>query len=160
MATSITITGRTTKDPELRFTAGGAAVANLSVAVNHRKKGDSGEWEDAGTDFYEVTAWKQLGENVAASITKGMSVVVVGRLRSRTYETREGEKRTVWEVEADEVSPSLRFATVSVERAQGQPGGGYGQGAGWGQQQPQQSQRRGQQQNDPWGQQTPSEPPF
>lgn len=171
MATNITITGNACSDPELRFTPGGAAVANLNVAVNHRRKNQqTQEWEDAGTDFYSVSAWKEMGENVASSVTKGQEVIVVGRLKSRSYETKEGEKRTVWEIEADHIGPSLRRQEAQVRKVQQQAGGQGGHG--WGQQ-PTQSQPQasgwgapqGQQaatSADPWQQQpaVDNNPPF
>lgn len=169
MATNITICGNLTAAPELRFTPSGQAVANLNVAVNHRRLNkQTNEWEDAGTDFYSVSVWQKQGaENVAGSLDKGMEVIVAGRLKSRSYETKEGEKRTVWEIEADHIGPSLRRQEAQVRKVQQQAGGQGGHG--WGQQpaqgQPQasgwgapQGQQRPQQ-GDPWTAQD-SEPPF
>jgi single-strand DNA-binding protein len=117
--TAITITGNVTKDVELRYTQSGLAVANLSVAVNDRVFDKaSNEWKEGDPSFYEVAVWKDLAENVAASVTKGTRVVVVGNLRQRSYEDKEGMTRTAWEVTADEVSLSLRFARGSVTRNQ------------------------------------------
>lgn len=116
MPTPITITGRTTSDPELRFTPSGKAVANLSVAVNHRKRNPNGEWEDDGADFYRVDVWDKQAENVAETITKGTEVVVTGTLRSREWDDKDGNKRTSWEIRADVIAPSLRWATAVVTR--------------------------------------------
>ena len=159
MATNITICGNLTAAPELRFTPSGQAVANLNIAVNQRRKNpQTQEWEDAGTDFYGVAVWQKQGaENVAQSLGKGMEVIVTGRLKSRSYETKEGEKRTVWEIEADHVGPSLRRQEAQVRKVT-PPAGGQG-GHDWGQQ-PQQ----GQPQASGWGQggaqQTPSADPW
>ena len=113
----IVIVGNLTDDPELRYTPNGAAVANFRVAVNRRyRDAESGEWKDGETSFFRVNAWRTLAENAAESITRGTRVVVVGRLRSRTWETQEGETRSAVEIEADEVAPSLRWATAKVER--------------------------------------------
>lgn len=156
--TNITITGRATADAELRFTQSGAAVANLTVAVNHRRfNKQTNEWEDDGADFYTVAAWRQLAENVAESITKGTEVIVVGTLKSRSYDDRDGNKRTVWEITADHIGPSLRYATAQVTRASSSSSGGGTQRA-----QPQQSSPALQQADDPWAR-TPAltdEPPF
>ena len=130
---NITIVGNITRDPELRFTPSGAAQARLGVAVNRRwqDKG-SGEWQEA-TSFFDVICWRELAENVAESLKKGARVVVTGRLEQRSYEAKEGEKRNVVEIIADEVAPSLRWATAKVEKTerkgageQGGGGGGYG----------------------------------
>jgi single-strand DNA-binding protein len=128
--TPITIVGNLTADPELRFTPSGAAVANWTTAVNRRRfDRQANEWRDEGTDFYRCSAWRELAENVAESLTKGTEVVVVGSIATRDYETREGEKRTVFEVQAEHVGPSLRRQTARVEKAQrGQGGGGFGGG--------------------------------
>ena len=152
--TNITITGRATADAELRFTQSGAAVANLNVAVNHRRfNKQTNEWEDDGADFYTVAAWRQLAENVAESITKGIEVIVVGTLKSRSYDDRDGNKRTVWEITADHIGPSLRYATAQVTRASNSGGGGAQQA------QPQQSSpARPSHDRDPWA--TSDQPPF
>jgi single-strand DNA-binding protein len=122
----VTLVGNLTDDPELKFTPNGAAVANFRLAVTPRvREGDS--WKDGETSFFRINVWRQMAENVAESMTKGSRAVVVGRLRQRSWETPEGEKRTVTEVEADEVAPSLKFATAKVERSsRGSSGGGGG----------------------------------
>jgi single-strand DNA-binding protein len=114
---SITVVGTVVADAELRFTPGGAAVANFTVAANERRKNkDTGEWEDASATFVRCNVWRQHAENVSETLTRGMRVVVVGRLKQRDYETREGEKRTVMELEVDEVGPTLLFATAKVNK--------------------------------------------
>jgi len=130
----VTLVGNLTDDPELRFTPNGAAVANFRLAVTPRvREGDS--WKDGETSFFRINVWRQMAENVAESMTKGTRAVVVGRLRTRSWETPEGEKRSVTEVEADEVAPSLKFATAKVERSSrgsgGSGGGGGGGGGDW-----------------------------
>jgi single-strand DNA-binding protein len=114
----VVIVGNLTDDPELRYTPNGAAVANFRVAVNRRYKDQSGEWKDGETSFFRVNAWRSLGENAAESLTRGSRVVVVGRLRARSWETQEGETRSTVEIEADELGPSLRWATAKVEKTQ------------------------------------------
>lgn len=127
--TPITLVGNLTADPELRFTPSGAAVANFTVASTPRQfDRQTNEWRDGDAMFLNCSVWRQAAENVAESLTKGMRVVVQGRLKSRSYETREGEKRTVFEVDVDEVGPSLRYATAKVTRTQG---GGSGGGGNW-----------------------------
>ncbi len=116
MENQIVVVGNLTDDPELRYTPSGAAVANFRVAVNRRYRDDSGQWQDAETSFFRVNAWRTLAENAAESLTRGTRVVVVGRLRSRSWETPEGETRSAVEIEADEVAPSLRWATAKVEK--------------------------------------------
>ena len=111
----VTLIGNLTDDPELKITSGGAAVTNFRLAVTPRVRDDDG-WRDGETSFFRVNAWRDLAENVADSLSKGARAVVVGRLRSRSWETPEGEKRSVVEVEADEIAPSLRFATATVTR--------------------------------------------
>lgn len=126
---SVTLVGNLTKDPELRFTTGGRGVASFGLAVNRRYQ-VNGEWQDQ-TSYFNIVAWGQLGENVASSLTKGMRVVVSGRLEQRDYQNREGEKRTAIEINADEIGPSLRWATASVERnPRGEGGGGGGYSGG------------------------------
>jgi single-strand DNA-binding protein len=120
----VTIVGNLTDDPELRYTPNGAAVANFSVAVSRRGKDESGQWKDLDTSFFRVSAWRSLGENIAESLTRGSRVLVSGRLRSRSWETPEGDKRSVVEIEADEVGPSLRWATAKVEKTQRSGSGG------------------------------------
>ncbi len=113
---TITIAGNLTRDPELRFTTGGKGITVFGVAVERRYQ-QNGEWQSK-TSFFNVSAWDQLGENVAASLAKGTRVVVTGRLEQREYETRQGEKRSVVEIIADEVGASMRWATVQVERVE------------------------------------------
>jgi single-strand DNA-binding protein len=113
--THITITGNLTDDPDLRFTPNGNPVANFRLAVTARVKDGEG-WRDGETSFFRVNVWRQLAEHVAESLTKGDRAVVIGRLKSRSWETPEGERRSVVEVEADEVAPSLRWATAKPER--------------------------------------------
>ena len=118
MATDNTVTliGNLTDDPELRFTANGAAVANFRLAVTPRvRQGD--QWTDGETSFFRINCWRQLAENVTETLGKGARAIVIGRLRMRSWETDEGERRSVVEVEADEVAPSLKFATATIERA-------------------------------------------
>jgi single-strand DNA-binding protein len=119
----IVIVGNLTDDPELRYTPNGAAVAKFRVAVNRRFKDEAGNWKDGDTSYFTVNAWRSLAENVAESLTRGTRVVVAGRLQMRSWETQDGEKRSVVEIEADEVGPSLRWATAKVER-QGRPSSG------------------------------------
>ena len=132
MDSTVTIVGNLTRDPELRFTAGGKGVASFGVAVGRRFQ-QNGEWQEK-TSFFNVTAWDTLGENVAASLTKGTRVLVTGRLEQREYETKEGEKRNVVEIVADEIGPSLRWARAEVERVArdggGNSSGGSNSGAG------------------------------
>jgi single-strand DNA-binding protein len=118
----VTIVGNLTRDPELRYTPNGAAVVKLGVAVSRRVRDESGQWKDADTSFFDVTAWRSLAENIAESLTQGTRVVVTGRLRTNSWETAEGERRSKVEIEADEVAPSLRWATAKPER-QGRSGG-------------------------------------
>jgi single-strand DNA-binding protein len=141
--TVITVIGNLTGDPELRFTPSGAAVANFTVASTPRQfDRQSNEWKDGETLFMRCSVWRDAAENVAESLQRGTRVVVSGRLKSRSYETKEGEKRTVVEMEVDEVGPSLRYATAKVNKVQRGGGGGFGGGGqgGYG----------GQQQDDPW----------
>src|SRR6201981_2139810 len=113
--TVITVVGNLTGDPELRFTPSGAAVANFTVASTPRAfDRQSNEWKDQGTLFMRCSVWREAAENIAESLTRGNRVIVTGRLKSRSYETKEGEKRTVVELEVDEVGPSLRYATAQV----------------------------------------------
>jgi single-strand DNA-binding protein len=153
-----TVTGNITADPELRFTQSGAAVANFTVVSTPRvKKGD--QWEDGDPFFLRCNIWRQAAENVAESLTKGARVIVTGRLKQRSYETREGEKRTVVELEVDEVGPSLKYATAKVNKVARQGGSGSGSSPAY---QPPA--------DDPWGSAPPSpqgwgsgfsdEPPF
>jgi len=129
--TVITVVGNLTGDPELRFTPSGAAVANFTVASTPRSfDKQSNEWKDGDTLFMRCSVWREAAENVAESLTKGMRVLVQGRLVQRSYETREGEKRTVVELQVDEVGPSLRYASAKVTRAQRSGGGGGFSGGG------------------------------
>lgn len=117
--TIITVVGNVTADPELRFTNAGAAVANFTVASTSRTfDKQSGEWRDGEALFLRCNVWRQPAEHVAETLTRGMRVIVTGRLRQRSFETREGEKRTVVELEVDEVGPSLRYATAKVAKAE------------------------------------------
>ncbi|CAB4733933.1 MAG: single-stranded DNA-binding protein [Actinobacteria bacterium] len=129
--TVITVIGNLTDDPELRFTPSGAAVANFTVASTPRNLNkQTNEWEDGEAMFLRCSIWRQAAENVAESLQRGMRVVVQGRLRARSYETREGEKRTVFELEVDEIGPSLRYATAKVTKTTRQGGGGGYSGGG------------------------------
>jgi single-strand DNA-binding protein len=160
--TTITIIGNLVSDPELRFTPSGSAVANFTIASTPRTfDKNKNEWVDGETLFLRAAVWKEAAENVAESLTKGMRVIVSGRLKSRSYETKEGEKRTVIELEVDEIGPSLKYANAKVNRTQRSGNGGGNQGGG--QQAPQ---------DDPWatpaaantgggwGNGPESEPPF
>jgi single-strand DNA-binding protein len=130
--TTITIIGNLVDDPDLRFTPSGAAVANFRIASTPRTfDRQANEWKDGETLFMSCAVWRQAAENVAESLQRGMRVIVAGRLKSRSYETREGEKRTVFEIDVDEVGPSLRSATAKVTRASrsgGEGAGGYSSG--------------------------------
>jgi single-strand DNA-binding protein len=131
--TVITIVGNLVDDPELRFTPSGAAVANFRIASTPRiYDRQSGEWRDGDTLFLSCSVWRQAAENVAESLQKGMRAIVQGRLKSRQYETREGEKRTVFEIDVDEVGPSLRSATAKVAKTTRSGAGGGWQGGGGG----------------------------
>ncbi len=144
--TQITVVGNLVDDPELRFTPSGAAVANFRIASTPRTfDRQTNEWKDGEALFLSCSVWRQAAENVAESLQKGMRVVVQGNLRSRQYETREGEKRTVFEIQVDEVGPSLKYATAKVTRTQRSGGSSYGggqQGGGQGGSAPAD--------NDPW----------
>ena len=133
--TQITIAGNLVDDPELRFTPAGQPVARFRVASTPRfRDNNTGEWKDGDSLFLTCNVWRQAAENVAESLTRGMRVIVSGRLRQRSYETKEGEKRTVYEVEVDDVGPSLRNASAKVNRVARSGGdGGYGAGSGQGQ---------------------------
>jgi len=162
--TTITVVGNLTADPELRFTQSGAAVASFTVASTPRTfDRQTGEWKDGEALFLRCNVWRQVAENVAESLTRGSRVLVSGRLRQRSFETKEGEKRTVIELEVDEVGPSLRYATAKVNKvSRGDGGGGFGGGGqsrGGGSAPPA---------DDPWGSAPPAgsgggfsdEPPF
>ena len=129
--TTITVVGNVVADPELRFTPAGAAVANFRVASTPRRfNSQTNQWEDGEAMFLTCNVWRQAAENVAETLTKGMRVIVNGRLRQRSYQNRDGENRTVFEIEVDEVGPSLRYASASVSRnpREGGQGGFGGQG--------------------------------
>jgi single-strand DNA-binding protein len=129
--TPITVVGNLTADPELRFTPSGAAVANFTVASTPRNfDRQTNEWKDGEALFLNCSVWRQAAENVAESLTKGSRVVVQGNLKARSYETREGEKRTVFEVDVQEIGPSLKYATAKVSRTTRQGGGGGGYSGG------------------------------
>ena len=157
--TMVTVVGNLTTDPELRFTPAGAAVANFTVASTPRLfDRESGAWRDGDPMFLRCSVWRQYAENVAESLVRGARVVVHGRLRQRSYDTKEGEKRSVTELEVDELGPSLRYATAKVNKvSRGSGGGGYGGGSGG-----------GGPVDDPWGSAPPAgsapaaddEPPF
>jgi len=173
--TVVTLVGNLVDDPELRFTPSGAAVANFRIASTPRTYDrQSGEWKDGESLFLSCSVWRQAAENVAESLQRGMRVIVQGRLKSRSYDDREGNKRTVFEIDVDEVGPSLRSATAKVTKAMrsgpgggggdfgggggGNPGGGFGGGGGQGGAAPQ---------NDPWatpqgggGQSAPQNDPW
>jgi single-strand DNA-binding protein len=161
--TLITLVGNLTADPELRFTPSGAPVANFTVASTPRTLDRaSGEWKDGDAMFLNCAVWRQAAENVAESLTKGMRVIVQGRLKSRTYETREGEKRTVFEVDVEEIGPALKYATAKITRNAGGGGGNYsGGGASGGSNW---NRGGGQDRNaggaDPWAGAQSEEPPF
>ena len=158
---TITVVGNLTNDPELRFTPSGAAVASFTVASTPRYLDkNTNEWKDGDALFLRCSVWRQAAENVAESLTRGARVIVTGRLKQRSFETKEGEKRTVVELDVDEVGPSLRYATAKVTKASrggGGGGGGFGGGAPSG---------GGSMDDDPWASPAPSgggmsdEPPF
>jgi single-strand DNA-binding protein len=160
--TVITVVGNLTADPELRFTPSGAAVASFTIASTPRQfDRNTNEWKDGEALFLRCSIWRQAAENVAESLQRGMRVVAQGRLKQRSFETREGEKRTVIELDVDEVGPSLRYATAKVNRTQrGSTSGGFGSsGSG---------ATGGGDTDDPWGTPPPQsgggglsdEPPF
>lgn len=145
----ITITGNLTSDPDLRYSPSGAPVANFTVAHTPRTfDKNRNEWQDGEPMFLNCSVWRDAAEHVAESLQKGMRVIVWGKLKSRSYEAKDGTRRTVFEVEVEEVGPSLRFATATVQRTQRGGGGGYQQPA----QHPPQA--------DPWAQPQSDEPPF
>ena len=158
--TVITVVGNLTADPELRFTPSGAAVASFTIASTPRQfDRNTNEWKDGEALFLRCSIWRQAAENVAESLQRGMRVVAQGRLKQRSFETREGEKRTVIELDVDEVGPSLRYATAKVNRTQrGSSSGGFGSSGSSGSDAA----------DDPWGTPPPSsggggfsdEPPF
>jgi len=162
--TIITIVGNATDDAELRFTPAGAAVASFTVASTPRAfDKNANEWKDGQTLFLRCTVWRQQAEHVAESVTRGTRVVVNGRLVQRSYETKEGEKRTVYEIQADEVAVSLLRATATVQKAQRNDAGQQGQNRQQGgQDDPWQGGQQQRQQQGGWGQQASysDEPPF
>jgi single-strand DNA-binding protein len=126
----VTVVGNLTNDPELRFTPSGAAVASFTVASSSRVLDkQTNEWKDGDTTFLRCNVWRQYAENVAESLQRGMRVIVNGRLKQRSYETKEGEKRTVYEIEVDDVGPALRYATAKVTKVS-RGSGGFGGAAG------------------------------
>ena len=136
---TVTLVGTITDDPELRFPPSGAAVANFTVAVNRRYKNQEGQWEDKLDGFFRCNCWRDMAENVAESLKKGARVVVVGRLQQRSWDDQDGNKRSAFEVQVDEVGPSLRWASASVTKSQrsgsapaASGGGGGGGGGDWG----------------------------
>lgn len=154
--THITLVGNLTSDPELRFTPSGAAVANFTVASTPRTLDrQTNEWKDGDAMFLNCAVWRQAAENVAESLTKGMRVIVQGRLKTRSYETREGERRTVFEVDVDEIGPSLKYATAKVTRT---PSNNANGGGNWSSNK--QSSDNRSQGADPWAQPQSDEPPF
>lgn len=158
--TTITVVGNLTADPELRFTPSGAAVANFTVASTPRRyNSQTSQWEDGDALFLRCSIWRDAAEHVAESLTRGSRVIVQGRLRQRSYETREGEKRSVIELDVDEIGPSLRYATAKVTKAN--RGGGSNNSFGGG------SASQSAPSDDPWGSAPQSnfgggtdEPPF
>ncbi len=167
--TIITVIGNLTADPELRFTPSGAAVANFTVASTPRIfDRQTNEWKDGEALFLRCSIWREAAENVAESLTRGSRVIVQGRLKQRSFETREGEKRTVVELEVDEIGPSLRYATAKVNKASRSGGGGGGFGSGGGSRSAAPTGGSDAKQDDPWGSAPASgsfsgaddEPPF
>ena len=161
--TYITLVGNLTRDPEVRFTAAGAAVANFTVASTPRVYDrQAGEWKDGDATFMNCSVWRQMAENVAESLQKGMRVVVYGRLKTNTWETQDGEKRSSLEVEVEEVGPALRYATAKVTRTSSGASGGVG---GWGGNaggswSPASQGGENRSQVNPWDQAQSDEPPF
>jgi single-strand DNA-binding protein len=150
--TTITVVGNLTGDPELRFTPSGAAVANFTVASTPRTfDKQANEWRDGEALFLNCSVWREAAENVAESLQKGMRVIVQGHLKARSYETREGDKRTVMELDVVEVGPALRYASAKVTRAQRNPSNSAGGQAPRGQSQAQ---------SDPWAQSGPAADPW
>lgn len=129
--TNITVVGNAVNDPELRFTPSGAAVANFRIASTPRRfNSQTNQWEDGEALFLTCNVWRKAAENVAETISKGMRVIVTGRLRQRSYQTKEGENRTVYEIEVDEVGPALKYASAQVTRNPREGGGNFGGGGG------------------------------
>ena len=130
---TVTLVGNVTDDPELRFTPTGRPVANFTVAVNKRFKDNDGQWQDRLDGFFRCNCWADMAENVAESLTKGTRIVVTGRLQQRQWEDNDGNKRSAFEIQVDEVGPSLRWATATVQRSQRSGGQSSGGGGGGGQ---------------------------
>ena len=130
MSNSVTLVGNLVEDPELRFTASGVAMARIRIAVSRRYQDRDGNWQEESS-FFGGTVWRDYAENVAESLTKGARVILTGRLKQRSWETNEGEKRSVVEVDIQEIGPSLRWATASVSRtpSTSSAGGNYGSGS-------------------------------
>ena len=144
--TVITVVGNLTSDPELRYTQGGLAVANFTIASTPRNfDRASNDWKDGEALFLRASVWREFAEHVAGSLTKGSRVIVTGRLKQRSYETKEGEKRTSFEIEVDEIGPSLRYATAQVTRTSSREGGQGGGGS------------RSQVADEPWAASAPAE---
>jgi single-strand DNA-binding protein len=164
--TQITIAGNLVEDPELRYTQTGQAVAKFRIASTPRFRDNaSGEWKDGESLFLTCSVWRQAAENAAESLQRGMRVIVYGRLKQRSYETKEGEKRTVYEVDVDEVGPSLRNASAKVTRSQRSSGGFGGSGGGQGGGYSGGGGRGGGPSDDPWAAESADggmsdEPPF
>jgi single-strand DNA-binding protein len=131
MSNNVTVVGNLTADPELRFTASGVAMVNISVADSRRYQDRNGDWQE-DTSFFRGTCWRDMAENVAESLPKGARVVISGRLKQRTWETNEGEKRSVVELDIQEIGPSLRWATATVTKTPRTGGGDFGTGGGGG----------------------------
>jgi single-strand DNA-binding protein len=134
---TVTLVGNVTDDPELRFTPSGAAVANFTVAVNRRYKNADGQWEDKLDGFFRCNCWRDMAEHVAESLTKGTRILVTGRLQQRSWEDQDGGKRSAFEIQVDEVGPSLRWATATVQKTERTSGarppssGGNSGGSDW-----------------------------
>ncbi len=167
--TTITVIGNLTDDPDLRFTPSGAAVANFTVASTPRFfDKQANEWKDGDALFLRCSIWRQAAENVAESLQRGSRVIVSGRLKQRSYETREGEKRTVFEIDVDEIGPSLRYATAKVTKTSRSGGGssdsGFGGNDPWASAAPAAAGAQSSAANDPWAAPTAGdagdEPPF
>ena len=127
MSNSVTLVGNLVEDPELRFTASGVAMANIRIAVSRRYRDRNDEWQE-DTSFFGGTCWRDVAENVAESLTKGARVIITGRLKQRSWETNEGDKRSVVEIDIQEIGPSLRWATANVTRTPRTGGGDFGGG--------------------------------
>jgi single-strand DNA-binding protein len=127
---TVTLVGNVTDDPELRFTPSGRPVANFTVAVNRRFKNNDGQWEDRLDGFFRCSCWADMAENAAESLTKGTRVLVTGRLNQRSWEDNDGNKRSAFEVQVDEIGPSLKWATAQVQKSNRSTGGGQTSGGG------------------------------